>query len=46
MIDAIRRCDRIGTAPEMIAGMARRFSVGAFRTRLLSELDAAMRKGS
>ena len=39
VIAAIRAADRLETAPEAIAAQARRFSVGAFRARLVALLS-------
>jgi glycosyltransferase involved in cell wall biosynthesis len=46
VLDAIRRCDRIDTPPDVISGMARRFSPAVFRARLLEVLQARMRASS
>lgn len=42
VLEAIRRCDRVDTSPEVIASMARRFSPAVFRTRLLEVLHARL----
>lgn len=42
VLDAIRRCDAIDTAPQTIAGLARRFSPAVFRARLLEVLHARL----
>lgn len=42
VLDAIRRCDRIATAPEEIARLARRFAPDVFRRRLAEELRARL----
>lgn len=46
VLDAIRRCDRIDTPPEVIARMARRFSPEVFRARLLELIQARLRASS
>ncbi len=43
VLDAIKRCDAIDTAPAEIAGSARRFSQDAFRSALLEVLQTRMR---
>jgi glycosyltransferase involved in cell wall biosynthesis len=40
VLSAIRRCDAIDTAPEVLAAGAARFSRAAFRTRLLGVIEA------
>lgn len=42
VLDAIRRCDAIDTAPQDIARLARRFSPEVFRDRLLTVLQARL----
>jgi glycosyltransferase involved in cell wall biosynthesis len=42
VLDAIDRCDRIATAPEAIAVMARRFSAKTFRDRLVAVVQAGI----
>lgn len=42
VLHAIDRCDRIDTAPDAIASMARRFSAETFRQRLLAEVEAGV----
>lgn len=46
VLEAIRRCDRIDTAPEAIAATARRFSPAVFRRRLLEVLQARIQASS
>lgn len=46
ILAAIRRCDRIETSPEALAGAARRFSRHAFETGLLEALNAGVRSRS
>lgn len=41
VLDALRRCDEVGTSPEVIATSAQRFSSDRFRSSLLRELRAA-----
>jgi glycosyltransferase involved in cell wall biosynthesis len=41
LLEAIRRCDAIETAPERLAQLARRFSAAAFRTHLRAVLSDA-----
>jgi glycosyltransferase involved in cell wall biosynthesis len=42
ILAAIRRCDRIDTAPDVLAAAARRFSPRAFETSLLAALRAGL----
>jgi glycosyltransferase involved in cell wall biosynthesis len=46
VLEAIERCDRIDTSPEMIAASARRFSREIFRAGLLAVLVAAKQSTS
>lgn len=41
VLDALRRCDRVDSSPEVIATSAQRFSGERFRSSLLRELRAA-----
>jgi glycosyltransferase involved in cell wall biosynthesis len=38
VLEAVRRCDALGTSPQQLANAARRFSRDAFRERLLEAL--------
>jgi glycosyltransferase involved in cell wall biosynthesis len=44
VLDAIERCDAIGSSPEAIAAEARRFSRAAFRARLVGLLEERVRE--
>lgn len=46
VLDAIRRCDRIATSPQVIAQLARDFSPEVFRTRLIEVLRSCLQTSS